>query len=180
LSEPLLGPRVRLRPLVVDDAARMAALLEDDPEATAMTARIPIPCTADAARAWIEVAAVAPAYTFAIERRADATMMGAVGFVLLPAAAGLGYWLGRPFWGQGLATEAAALALDHARSLGATRAEAETFPENLASARVLAKLGFRVIGEVARMLPRRGGPRRLVQHECDLLTWAVATASARG
>jgi RimJ/RimL family protein N-acetyltransferase len=166
--DPLATSRLRLRPLLAGDAARMAELLEDDAEATAMTARIPIPCTADAARAWIEVAAVPPAYTFAIERLADVVMIGAVGFVLLPAGAGVGYWLGRPFWGVGYATEAVRCALAHARHLGATRAEAETFPENHASARVLAKLGFRVIGEVARMLPRRGGPRRLVQHECDL------------
>src|SRR4030095_5451360 len=104
------------------------------------------------------------AHTFATVRREDGEFLGAVGFVLLPEAAGLGYWLGRPFWGKGYATEAAGLALAHARALGATRAEAETFPENLASAHVLEKLGLRVRGEVLRDLPRRGGPRRLIQY----------------
>jgi ribosomal-protein-alanine N-acetyltransferase len=164
----LTGARLRLRQLVVDDAEAMAGLLEHDLEATEMTARIPIPCTASAARTWIQVASGPPAYTFAITRRADDLMLGAIGFVLLPGAAGLGYWLGRPYWGLGYATEAARLALAHAVHLGATRAEAETFPENAASARVLTKLGFRHIGEVVRVLPQRGGARRLLQWEALL------------
>jgi RimJ/RimL family protein N-acetyltransferase len=161
----LMGARVELRPLAVSDAAAMAALLEHDAEATAMTARIPVPCTEDEARTWIAGVSGAPAHTFAIVRREGGDFLGAVGFVLLPEATGLGYWIGRRFWGQGYATEAASLAVAHARALGATRLEAETFPENTASARVLTKLGFRCIGEVVRDLPRRGGPRRLVQWE---------------
>jgi RimJ/RimL family protein N-acetyltransferase len=161
----LVGARVELRPIAAGDAAAMAALLEHDAEATAMTARIPVPCTEDEARAWIEGVSGEPAYTFAIVRRADRAFLGAVGFVLLPEATGLGYWIGRRYWGEGYATEAAQLAVSHARRLGATRLEAETFPENAASARVLEKLGFHAIGEVVRDLPRRGGTRRLVQWE---------------
>jgi 8-oxo-dGTP diphosphatase len=168
MSTILIGPRVRLRPLVPADAPAMAGLLEHDHEATAMTARIPIPCTEAAARQWILAAAGPPAHTFAIERLGAGELLGSVGFVILPEGAGIGYWLGRRFWGVGLATEAAGLALAHARSLGAVRAEAETFPENLASARVLAKLGFQVTGEIERELPRRGGRPRLIQHACDL------------
>ena len=161
----LVGARLELRPIATGDAAAMAALLEHDAPATAMTARIPVPCTEAEARTWIEGASAAPAHTFAIVRRSDGAFLGAVGFVLFPEAAGLGYWVGRRFWGQGYATEAASLAVNHARALGATRLEAETFPENAASARVLAKLGFHTIGEVVRDLPRRGGPRRLLQWE---------------
>jgi RimJ/RimL family protein N-acetyltransferase len=164
----LASARLLLRPLVEDDAEAMAGLLEGDEEATAMTARIPVPCTADAARLWIALAKDPPAHTFAIVRRSDDVFLGAIGFVLLPEAAGLGYWLGRAYWGFGYATEAASVMIEHARSLGASRVEAETFPENGASARVLAKLGFRVVGEVWRDLPRRGGLRRLVQHARDL------------
>jgi 8-oxo-dGTP diphosphatase len=161
----LAGARVTLRPIAATDAKAMAALLEHDAEATSMTARIPVPCTEAEALAWIQVASGPPAHTFAIVRDADGAFLGAVGFALFPGAAGLGYWLGRRHWGQGYATEAATLACAHARSLGATRLEAETFPENQASARVLRKLGFREIGEVVRDLPRRGGARRLLQWE---------------
>ena len=56
----------------------------------------------------------------------------------------VGYWLGREFWGQGIATRALAayLALETARPLHARVAKA-----NVASRRVLEKCGFRVAGE---------------------------------
>ncbi len=56
----------------------------------------------------------------------------------------VGYWLGREFWGQGIATRALAayLALEPARPLHARVAKA-----NVASCRVLEKGGFRVVGE---------------------------------
>ena len=56
----------------------------------------------------------------------------------------VGYWLGREFWGQGIATRALAayLALEPARPLHARVAKA-----NPASMRVLEKCGFRVVGK---------------------------------
>ena len=64
--------------------------------------------------------------------------------------AGLGYWVGRPSWNRGFATEAGQAILDHARSLGVRTIMAETFPENRASARVLSKLGFTADGQMKR------------------------------
>ncbi|HEX6715160.1 MAG TPA: GNAT family N-acetyltransferase [Thermoleophilaceae bacterium] len=56
----------------------------------------------------------------------------------------VGYWLGREFWGRGLATQALAefLAIIDERPLRATVA-----PANRASVRVLEKNGFRLLGE---------------------------------
>lgn len=56
----------------------------------------------------------------------------------------IGYWVKREVWGQGVATEAVAALLDTLRALGYDRVFAEHKPENLASARVLEKLGFAV------------------------------------
>jgi RimJ/RimL family protein N-acetyltransferase len=54
----------------------------------------------------------------------------------------LGYWLGRPFWGQGLMTEAAnALVADFFKHAG-QELWSGYFPANAASRNVLAKLGF--------------------------------------
>jgi len=56
----------------------------------------------------------------------------------------LGYWTAPCFWRRGLATEAAAAGIDYAfRELGATGLRAGATPDNLASLRVLEKLGFR-------------------------------------
>jgi RimJ/RimL family protein N-acetyltransferase len=55
----------------------------------------------------------------------------------------IGYWVGRPFWGQGFMTEACAAILAEANeSLGADDRLAGVFIDNPASARVLEKLGF--------------------------------------
>lgn len=55
----------------------------------------------------------------------------------------LGYVMRRSFWGQGLMTEALAEVIRHAfEDLDLHRLEADTDPKNLASLRLLDKLGF--------------------------------------
>lgn len=63
------------------------------------------------------------------------------------------YWLGKQFWGRGIAT----------RALGVFLAEIETRPlyarvakDNLASCRVLTKCGFTIIGEDRGFANARG------------------------
>jgi RimJ/RimL family protein N-acetyltransferase len=61
----------------------------------------------------------------------------------------LAYRLVRHAWGQGIASEAGALLVDHAfRTVALPRVVAVTYPENVASQRVLDKLGFARQGEV--------------------------------
>jgi [ribosomal protein S5]-alanine N-acetyltransferase len=55
----------------------------------------------------------------------------------------LGYWIGRPYWGQGLATEACRLVLAYAfDDLDLRLVTAGCLERNAASRRVLEKLGF--------------------------------------
>ena len=59
----------------------------------------------------------------------------------------IGYWVGRPFAGGGVATAALALGVDHALGAGALhRLEATVRPENTASRGVLERCGFRTEG----------------------------------
>ena len=56
----------------------------------------------------------------------------------------LGYWLGRPYWGRGLMTEAAEEMLRHAfEDLGMRAVWCGYYEGNLRSARVQQKAGFR-------------------------------------
>lgn len=64
----------------------------------------------------------------------------------------LGYWISRPFWGRGFATEAGLALVDIARALGLGRLEASHFIDNPASGRVLEKLGFQSTGLIAPRL----------------------------
>lgn len=64
----------------------------------------------------------------------------------------VGYALARAHWGKGYATEALAALLDHGfDQLNLNRVEADIDPRNVASARVLERLGFRKEG----LMPER-------------------------
>jgi RimJ/RimL family protein N-acetyltransferase len=78
----------------------------------------------------------------------------------------LGYWIGRPFWGRGYASEAAAALVQYARErLPFRRLTAVTDPENDASHRVLLKTGFDCTGTRARANPSRRGSTALRTYE---------------
>ena len=75
-------------------------------------------------------------------------------------SAWIGYWVSKEVNGGGVATGALALGLDH--SFGPVtlhRVEATVRPENAASRRVLAKVGFREEGLLKRYLAVDGGWR---------------------
>ena len=61
----------------------------------------------------------------------------------------IGYWIAKPFWGQGYASEAGRMILDAAQNhLGVKRVKAGVFADNPASLRVLEKLGFERFGPI--------------------------------
>lgn len=75
-------------------------------------------------------------------------------------SAWVGYWVESGVAGGGVATAAVALAVDHAFGpVGLHRVEATVRPENGASLRVLAKLGFRDEGLLRRYLEVDGAWR---------------------
>jgi RimJ/RimL family protein N-acetyltransferase len=77
-------------------------------------------------------------------------LIGGIGFARKPdGAMELGYWLARPHWGRGYATEAGRAVVAAGRdSLRLKRIEAGHFLDNPASGRVLEKLGFRPTGAI--------------------------------
>ncbi|SFL66391.1 GNAT family N-acetyltransferase [Methylobacterium pseudosasicola] len=108
------------------------------------------------------------------ERSAPANLIGLVGISDGGGEPHLGYWLGRPWWGNGLMGEAAR-ALVHAyfAYAGGGRLEASALPANPASRRVLEKVGFRVTGRSARPCPARGGDREVDLFGLDRSDWAT-------
>lgn len=86
----------------------------------------------------------------------------------------IGYWLGTPHWGKGLATEAVQSLIDTLFSLSDIKAiEADTRVINPASRRVLEKSGFRQEGSFLKSLPARGGLFPCEQFRLDRSTWAA-------
>ena len=127
------------------DAAAIAALAADWRVAR-HTAHIPSPYTLADAENFVRAARERNARgatfeTVATLKSGSRDLVG--GFGALPARGGLeiGYWLGRPYWGQGLAGEAV-LALTEAMFLftPASRIDARVLPANAAS-RALLRAG---------------------------------------
>jgi membrane protein DedA with SNARE-associated domain len=92
----------------------------------------------------------------------DVPLWLAVTLLAISAFAGdqTGYWIGRPFWGRGFATEALEGALVWAGKRWKRRALlAGHFADNPASGRVLEKAGFLYTGETRKRFSRaRGTP----------------------
>ena len=74
-------------------------------------------------------------------------------------SAELGYFVGKPFWGQGIATAAAKAVTAYGfETLGLMRIFAKVKISNGASARVLEKVGYRREGSLDRPAPNEGEP----------------------
>jgi RimJ/RimL family protein N-acetyltransferase len=141
-------PRLKLRRLRMSDAQRVATFC-GDPGVGRNLAQTPLPYLTAAAEGWIMIThARAPLgrdFVYAVEL-ADEGLIGAIGAHRRgDDGFEIGYWLGRPFWGQGFATEAATAFVAEAGKLGAL--EAGHFIDNPASGRVLSKVGFAYTGE---------------------------------
>ncbi len=66
----------------------------------------------------------------------------------------LGYWLGQPYWGHGYATEAGRLVVEYCKQApGLKKINSGYFADNVASGRVLMKLGFEEYGRQMRYQP---------------------------
>jgi ribosomal-protein-alanine N-acetyltransferase len=80
-------------------------------------------------------------------------------------SAQIGYWVDQGHAGRGIITAAVALATDHCFGrVGLHRIEIDIRPENVASRRVVAKLGFREEGHLQRYLDIDGAWRDHVSY----------------
>jgi RimJ/RimL family protein N-acetyltransferase len=87
-------------------------------------------------------------YGFAVTRAMDGALIGMCSVERGESGDWeFGYWYGKPYWGQGYATEAARPVLRFAfEDIGAERLTAGWYDDNPASGAVLHKLGFTVTG----------------------------------
>ena len=163
----LRSQRLRLRPHSHDDLSSLVELIGDW-SVMRWLQLPPYPYTEKDGLEWIdrvqkEHASPRPS-NFAIADQQFDQFLGSI--VLNATGAELAYWIGKPYWGQGYATEAVAAALVYGFGnieLDVMRATTEL--DNFASERVLAKNGFRRIGIDPKPTSRRRGEIQLVRHE---------------
>ena len=95
---------------------------------------------------------------WAVELKDTAEAIGCVGYLpasasnlkILPDQAEVGYWIARPFWGQGFCTEALRAIISYCfNEKGFSVLWGDYFPDNPASGKVMAKCGFTDTGQEA-------------------------------
>lgn len=151
---------VLLRRYAPDDRDGLVRLADDPAVAEYLADRFPHPYTAADAEAWIELAGSETRLcNFAVEWRGS--LVGGAGLEPLPdmhsGTAEIGYWLGRPYWGRGIAARAVeSLAAYAFGELLFIRLQALVFAENAASMRVLEKNGFVREGVLRKHIRKNG------------------------
>ncbi len=155
------GEGFRLRPWRRGDEADLVRYANSRKIWINLTNRFPHPYTEKDADGWIGVQerGQGPERAFAIERAGG--VIGGIGVSpredLAAKSAEIGYWLGEPFWGQGIATRALVLLTDWAfRELDIVRIFAHVLDWNPASARVLEKAGYQQEARLRRAIYKDG------------------------
>lgn len=163
LTPPTLAPvqptlttaRLVLRPFELGDASRVRELAGDR-DVAATTRLIPHPYPEGMAEAWISTLPTGyqagRGASFAMVLK-EGPLIGSIGLMVSQADqhAEMGYWVGKEYWNRGFCTEAAKAVLEYAfETLRLERVFANYMARNLASGRVLAKIGMRIEGCLRR------------------------------
>lgn len=170
-----IGHGVVLRDLTPADAGSLARYANNKNVWRNLRDAFPHPYYREHAEKFIEaVSTGTQEHAFAIATEAEA--IGVIGFHLEPdvlrRSAEVGYWLGEPFWGKGIMTDALTAVCDHVfRNYDVIRLSAPVFAWNGASARILEKAGFQREGVMRRAVTKDGATT-------DLLIFGKVRASA--
>lgn len=173
--------RLALRPLQIEDAPDVQRLASNW-DVARMTSFIPHPYPDDGAVTFIlqqeRMRTAGTDYVLGVEYLGQ--VAGCLGLHMRGAHMEIGYWFGVPYWGYGLATEAARGAIEFAFTrLAAQKLEAFYYADNAASGRVLTKSGFQKTGRARRPSIARCGASEGIVMELSREAWAANRAATR-
>jgi len=149
--------------------------LASHPEVLATT-NLPEPYPEDGAITWIEAAqerrADGEEFSFAI--MVDGSLVGVSGLVEVAGDKGeIGFWVGKPYWGNGYATAGTRQVLRFAfEDLDLAEVFARPSERNVASRRVLDKLGFTPVGVEVHEHPKWGEDDPVVRYVLSRADWS--------
>ncbi|MEL6557489.1 MAG: GNAT family protein [Bacteroidota bacterium] len=145
-KEQVSNSKVILRPLQLSDTSVLASLANNKNVSDNLRDYFPSPYSDADAKTFIELTqSENPQQNFAIV--CDDQLCGVIGLIVqqdvYQKSAELGYWLGEPFWGKGIATAAVKQITRYGfEDLNLLRIYAGIFEFNRASMQVLIKNGF--------------------------------------
>lgn len=140
------NPKIKIRSLKVSDTSQLAKLANNRKVWNNLRDYIPNPYDETDAEFFITLTNNEnPKQSFGIEYQGE--ICGVIGLVLqedvYKKSAEIGYWLGEPYWGKGIATEAVALITTYGfEELNLVRIYSGVFEFNVASMKVLEKNGY--------------------------------------
>lgn len=142
--------RLLLRPSWPEDAKELHQAIADEGIIRNL-ASAPWPYAAEDAVRFVarDHDEIYPAFLLMLRTMAAPRLIGGCGLGNFEGNAELGYWIARPYWGLGFATEASRAVINIAKSIGHNKLVASHFTDNPASGKVLRKLGFQNTGKIA-------------------------------
>lgn len=153
-------PRLLLRPGWHEDAPALSRAIGEEAVVRNLT-RAPWPYALGDAERFLshEPDPTLPSFLIAARTAGSPRIVGGIGLnAEADGTVELGYWIARPYWGLGFATEAGAAVIALARdSLRLRRINAWHYLDNPASGHVLNKLGFCPSGHVSQRHSRARG-----------------------
>ena len=153
IPQPLFSARLRMRPIEQSDAQAMTDMAND----WDVTRYTTLPFPYDLSDAQAMIASTGSRVMLVLERLLDHKVIGCV--VAHPDGEGnyeVGYWLGRSYWGQGYASEAARRFIRHLFADQDVKHIWSTVnPANVASVHVMHHLGMRLDGTAMVAFPNR-------------------------
>jgi RimJ/RimL family protein N-acetyltransferase/ubiquinone/menaquinone biosynthesis C-methylase UbiE len=143
-----------------EDAKSIAEMANDEEISARMSDIFPYPYTLADAITWARIAnASEPVTHFSII--VDGKAVGGIGIHLMDDTSRLtgkiGYWIGRPYWGRGIVTEALKLMTEYAfEKFNINRLQATVYEGNTRSSRVLEKSGYELEAQLKKAIYKRG------------------------
>ncbi|MFC4769530.1 GNAT family N-acetyltransferase [Effusibacillus consociatus] len=144
--------RIILRPFDLQDAQRVE-ILAGDKDIAETTLHIRHPYPKGGAAQWIAThrhsATNGDGYVFAIVNKNQNELMGCISLNIDKSndKGELGYWIGKPYWGNGYTTEAAKIIIRFGfEDLRLNRIWASAMTRNPASIKVMEKIGLKYEG----------------------------------
>jgi RimJ/RimL family protein N-acetyltransferase len=151
---------VKIRQFISNDISKLAELCNNKNIWDNLRDFIPFPYTEKDAQGFIDFCSKEnPVVTFAIDLNEN--LVGCIGLVpqndIYRLSAEIGYWIGEPYWGFGIATQAVRLIVDYGfKKLNLIRIFTGVFDYNVPSQRVLEKAGFKKEGVFEKSIIKNG------------------------
>ena len=178
--------RLILRPFDVSDATSVR-LLAGDPAIADVTLGIAHPYEDGMAEDWIstheDLYQSGKKAQFAIQSKSTEQLIGCISLVDIEEGhqAGLGYWIGRPYWGRGYCTEAGQAVLGYAfRERALLRVHSHHLSRNPASGRVMQKLGMKFEGRRRNHIRKSGRLEDIEMYGILKEEWQAANQPLQG